>query len=110
MGYKTVAVVPLSLALLLERSEQNLFATLPNDGNNQAAAGKFIDYLLSRRAAEIVGATGHQLIWSISSAADDDLRDKYTGKLLTPVDDLSWTAGQKAEVIARWQNAGREQK
>lgn len=123
MGYKTVAVVPLSLALLLERSEQNLFATLPNDGNknlisgaavlngkNQAAAGKFIDYLLSRRAAEIVGATGHQLIWSISSAADDDLRDKYTGKLLTPVDDLSWTAGQKAEVIVRWQNAGREQK
>lgn len=119
-GYKTVAVVPLSVALLLERSEPNLFATVPVDGNknlisgaavlngpNRQAAGRFIDYLLSRRAAEIVDETGHQLIWSISAEADEDLRDEYAGKLLTPVDDLSWTAGQKAEVIERWTNAGR---
>lgn len=122
-GYKTVAVVPLSVALLLERSEQNLFATVPGDGNknlisgaavlngpNRNAAGKFIDYLLSRRAAEIVDETGHQLIWSISSEAAGDLRDKYTGRLLTPVDDLSWTAVQKTEVIERWVNAGRIKK
>ncbi len=122
-GYKTVAGVPLSLALLLERSESNLFATIPYDGNknlisgaavlngpNQAGAGKFIDYLLSRRAAKIVAEAGHQLVWSISSAADSDLRDKYTGRLIAPVDDLSWTAGQKAEVIDRWLHVGRQRK
>ena len=32
-GYKTVAVVPPSVAFLLERSASNLFATLPNDGH-----------------------------------------------------------------------------
>ncbi len=119
-GYKTVAVVPLSIALLLERSEPDLFATLPADGNknlisgaavlngpNRKAAGKFIDYLLSARAAEIVDETGHQLIWSLSAeAAGDDLRRQYTGRLLTPADDLSWTAGQKTEIISRWLKAG----
>ncbi len=119
-GYKTVAVVPLSVALLLERSEPNLFATLPLDGNknlisgaavlngpNREAAGKFIDYLLSERAAEIVDAAGHQLVWSLSSAAGDNMRRRYTGRLLTPVDDLSWTAAQKSAIISRWQQAGR---
>ena len=120
-GYKTVAVVPLSVALLLERSEENLFATIPADGNknlisgaavlngpNNAAAGKFIEYLLSNRAAEIVAEKGHGLVWSLSAAADDELRSQYTGKMLTPVDDLSWTAGQKANVIERWLTAGRK--
>ena len=119
-GYKTVAVVPLSVALLLERSEPNLFATLPLDGNknlisgaavlngpNREAAGKFIDYLLSERAADIVDAAGHQLVWSLSSAAGDNMRRRYTGRLLTPVDDLSWTAAQKSAIISRWQSAGR---
>ena len=119
-GYKTVAVVPLSVALLLERSEPNLFATLPLDGNknlisgaavlngpNREAAGKFIDYLLSERAADIVDAAGHQLVWSLSSAAGDNMRRRYTGRLLTPVDDLSWTAAQKSAIISRWQQAGR---
>ncbi len=118
-GYKTVAVVPLSAALLLERSESNLFATIPSDGNknlisgaavlnaNNAAAGKFIDYLLSHRAAKIVDESGHGLVWSLSAAADDSMRSRYTGKMLTPVDDLSWTAGQKAEVINRWLTAGK---
>ena len=120
-GYKTVAVVPLSVALLLERSEENLFATIPADGNknlisgaavlngpNNAAAGKFIEYLLSNRAAEIVAEKGHGLVWSLSAAADDELRSQYTGKMLTPVDDLSWTAGQKANVIERWFTAVRK--
>lgn len=120
-GYKTVAVVPLSVALLLERSEENLFATIPADGNknlisgaavlngpNNAAACKFIEYLLSNRAAEIVAEKGHGLVWSLSAAADDELRSQYTGKMLTPVDDLSWTAGQKANVIERWLTAGRK--
>ena len=120
-GYKTVAVVPLSVALLLERSEENLFATIPADGNknlisgaavlngpNNAAAGKFIEYLLSNRAAEIVAEKGHGLVWSLSAAADDELRSQYTGKMLTPVDDLSWTAGQKADVIERWLTAGKK--
>ena len=119
-GYKTVAVVPLSVALLLERSEPNLFATLPLDGNknlisgaavlngpNRETACKFIDYLLSERAADIVDAAGHQLVWSLSSAAGDNMRRRYTGRLLTPVDDLSWTAAQKSEIISRWQSAGR---
>lgn len=119
-GYKTVAVVPLSTALLLERSESNLFATIPGDGNKNlisgaavlkgtgnAAAGKFVDYLLSRRAAQIVAESGDGLIWCLSSAAGDGMRSQYTGKMLTPVDDLSWTAGQKAEIISRWMSAGR---
>lgn len=119
-GYKTVAVVPLSVALLLERSESNLFATIPADGNknlisgaavlngpNSAAAGRFIDYLLSHRAAKIVAEEGHGLVWSLSAAADDGMRSQYTGKMLTPVDDLSWTAGQKPVVINRWLSAGK---
>ena len=117
-GYKTVAVVPLSVALLLERSEENLFATIPADGNknlisgaavlngpNNAAAGKFIEYLLSNRAAEIVAEKGHGLVWSLSAAADDELRSQYTGKMLTPVDDLSWTAGRRPMLL----NAGLQQ-
>lgn len=121
-GYKTVAVVPLSVALFLEQSESNLFATIPEDGNknlisgaavlsggtNHEAAAEFINYLLSRRAAEIVDARGGKLLWSLSAAAGEGLRGRYTGQMLTPVDDLSWTAGQKSAVIGRWLNAGKE--
>lgn len=122
LGYKTVAVVPLSLALFLESSEENLFATLPSDGNknlisgaavlsggaNREAAASFIDYLLSARAADIAEATSMRLLWSLSTDAPGGIRTQYTGKILAPVDDLSWTAGQKNAVIKRWREAGRE--
>lgn len=113
-GRKTVAIVPLSYALLLEQKEPGVFASIPQDGNKNMVSGAallkgnntdegkaFISYLLSERAAEVLGKEGLPLLWSISK--EGTMQKEIVGDLHTAIDDLSWTAEMKAEIIQQWQ-------
>lgn len=117
-GRKTVAIVPLSMALLLERQNRNLFATLVKDGNKNCITGvavlqgehpeeaqDFMDYLLSKASQDLLAAEGYPLLWRVSDYAHDDGRKMMVGNLMVAIDDLSWTAGQKSAIIQQWLNA-----
>ena len=114
LGRKSVAVTSLHHAQALEKEHRFLYAAPVRDGNknmitaaailkngeNKKAAERFVDYLYSKEAQQIMREYGMKPLL-------DGLREKRkTDELrLIPNDDLRWTAGQKQELIRAWLNA-----
>ncbi len=121
-GRKAVAVVPLDYALQLEERYDHLFATVVKDANrnmltgaavmrggeNPAAARMFIDYLMSDGSEQLLIKNGFQYMWHVKNYPYNDGRQELIGNVQVPVDDLSWTAGYKQDIIRKWKQAARE--
>lgn len=119
IGKKTVAVVPLDYALLLETRHRHLFATVPKDANRNILTGaaiikgaaheqlaqSFLDYLMSDEGAELLPKNGYHYMWHVKNYPYNDGRRELIGNVQTPVDDLSWTSTYKSEIIKKWVNA-----
>ena len=119
IGKKTVAVVPLDYALLLETRHSHLFATVPKDANrniltgaaiikgapHEALAKSFLDYLMSDEGAELLPKNGYHYMWHVKNYPYNDGRRELIGNVQVPVDDLSWTSTYKNEIIKKWVNA-----
>lgn len=119
IGKKTVAVVPLDYALLLETRHRHLFATVPKDANrniltgaaiikgapHEALAQSFLDYLMSDEGAELLPKNGYHYMWHVKNYPYNDGRRELIGNVQVPVDDLSWTSTYKNEIIKKWVNA-----
>lgn len=118
-GEKMVAVVPLRTAILLETQHKHLFATVVKDANrnllncvaimnkaeNMEAARNFVDYLVSDDSQAVLRNKGYHYIWHAKNYPYNDGRKELIGNVNVPVDDLSWTAVEKDEIIAEWVNA-----
>lgn len=118
-GEKMVAVVPLRTAILLETKHKHLFATVVKDANrnllncaavmnnaqNLDLARDFIDYLLSDHSQAALRSEGYHYIWHAKNYPYNDGRKELIGNVNVPVDDLSWTAVEKEEIISQWLNA-----
>ena len=119
IGKKTVAVVPLDYALLLETRHSHLFATVPKDANRNILTGaaiikgapheelaqSFLDYLMSDEGAELLPKNGYHYMWHVKNYPDNDGRRELSGNVKVPVDDLSWTSTYKNEIIRKWVSA-----
>ena len=119
IGKKTVAVVPLDYALLLETRHRHLFATVPKDANRNILTGaaiikgapheqiakSFLDYLMSDEGAELLPENGYHYMWHVKNYPYNDGRRELIGNVQGPVDDLSWTSTYKSEIIKKWVNA-----
>ena len=119
IGKKTVAVVPLDYALLLETRHRHLFATVPKDANRNILTGaaiikgapheqiakSFLDYLMSDEGAELLPENGYHYMWHVKNYPYNDGRRELIGNVQVPVDDLSWTSTYKSEIIKKWVNA-----
>lgn len=118
-GEKMVAVVPLRTAILLETKHKHLFATVVKDANrnllncvavmnkadNMEEARSFIDYLISDESEALLRSRGYQYIWHAKNYPYNDGRKELIGNVNVPVDDLSWTAVEKNEIIRQWVRA-----
>ena len=118
-GEKMVAVVPLRTAILLETKHKHLFATVVKDANrnllncvavmnkadNMEEARSFIDYLISDESEALLRSRGYQYIWHAKNYPYNDGRKELIGNVNVPVDDLSWTAVEKSEIIRQWVRA-----
>lgn len=114
-GEKTLAVVPLSYALVLEEKHPHLFATVVRDANrnmltgvsllkngqNKLEAQSFMDYLMSKEGVEVLEKNNLHYLWHVTQKSGKDGR-KLLGRINTPVDDLNWTATYKDEIIRQW--------
>lgn len=119
IGKKTVAVVPLDYALLMEARHQHLFATVVKDANRNMLTGAaimrtaehlnearaFLDYLMSDEGISLLPANGYRYMWHVKKYPYNDGRKELIGNVQVPVDDLSWTSVNKDEIIRQWQNA-----
>lgn len=119
IGKKTVAVVPLDYALLLETRHSHLFATVPKDANRNILTGaaiikgapheelaqSFLDYLMSDEGAELLPKNGYHYMWHVKNYPYNDGRRELIGNVQVPVDDLSWTSTYKNEIIRKWVSA-----
>ena len=119
IGKKTVAVVPLDYALLMEARHQHLFATVVKDANRNMLTGAaimrtaehlnearaFLDYLMSDEGIDLLPANGYRYMWHVKKYPYNDGRKELIGNVQVPVDDLSWTSVNKDEIIRQWQNA-----
>lgn len=113
-GNKSVAVLPLRYAQALEKEHRFLYAAAVKDGNKNMITGaailakgihkeesrRFMEYLLSPEAAQIMRAHGIRPLGEM-------LRQEgaQREKLLFPNDDLYWIAVRKQELIKDWLNA-----
>lgn len=117
-GRKGVAVVPLDYALQLEERYDHLFATVLKDANrnmltgaavmrggNADGARQFIDYLMSDGSEQVLIKNGFQYMWHVKNYPYNDGRQELIGNVQVPVDDLSWTAGYKQDIIRKWKQA-----
>ena len=119
IGKKTVAVVPLDYALLMEMRHSHLFATVPKDANrtmltgvaimqgapNVQEARKFIDYLMSDEGAKLLPDNGYHYMWHVKNYPNNVGRRELIGNVQVPVDDLGWTSTYKNEIIRQWLEA-----
>lgn len=115
---RTVAILPLRLALKLENQYANLYATIVQDANrnilngaailrgtkNLTAAQKFIDYLMSDSCIQNLNDNGITNFWHVKEYRNDINLAKIH-KVKTAMDDLSWTTLKKKENIQRWKKA-----
>lgn len=122
-GRKTVAVLPLRYALKLEERYNHLFATVVEDANRNLLTGaavingskqqqeacRFIDYLMSDDSLQVLSNNGYQYLWHVKDYPHNNLRKELLGNVRVPVDDLSWTAIEKNEIIRQWLSAGAEE-
>ena len=120
-GEKMVAVVPLRTAILLETKHKHLFATVVKDANrnllncvavmnkanNLETARSFIDYLVSDFSEAVLRSEGYHYIWHAKNYPYNDGRKELIGNVNVPVDDLSWTAVSKDEIIKEWLNVSK---
>ncbi len=118
-GEKMVAVVPLRTAILQELKHKHLFATVVKDANrnllncvavmndaeNLNEARGFIDYLISDESEALLRSKGYQYIWHAKNYPYNDGRKELIGNVNVPMDDLSWTAFEKNEIISQWLKA-----
>ena len=118
-GEKMVAVVPLRTAILLETKHKHLFATVVKDANrnllncvavmnkaeNLEEARSFVDYLISDDSEALLRGKGYHYIWHAKNYPYNDGRKELIGNVKVPVDDLSWTAVEKNEIISQWMKA-----
>lgn len=119
IGKKTVAVVPLDYALIMEKRHSHLFATVPKDANRNILTGaailkgapheetakEFLDYLMSDAGAELLPKNGYHYMWHVKNYPYNDDRKKLVGNVQVPADDLSWTSTYKSEIIRQWLKA-----
>lgn len=119
IGKKTVAIVPLDYALLMEARHRHLFATVVKDANRTILTGaavmqsaphieqahSFLDYLMSDAGEQLLPNHGYHYMWHVKNYPYNDGRRELIGNVQVPVDDLSWTAGFKNEIIRKWKNA-----
>lgn len=122
IGKKTVAVVPMDYALIMEARHSHLFATVPRDANRTMLTGAaimkntldeqqaqaFLDYLMSDDSVEALNRSGYPYIWHVKNYPYNDGRRELIGNVNVPVDDLNWTASYKSEIIRQWLNAQQE--
>lgn len=121
-GRKTIGVVPLDLALILEEKHEHLFATVVKDANrnlitgvamlkfgrNEAEAKQFIDYLISDGGQKALQANGYRNLWPVKNYPFNDGRKELTGNIQVPTDDLAWTSTYKGEIIRQWMEASEK--
>ncbi|MBR4958118.1 MAG: hypothetical protein IKY55_01715 [Phascolarctobacterium sp.] len=114
-----VAVVPLRTAILLETKHKHLFATVVKDANrnllncvavmnkadNLEEARSFVDYLISDDSEALLRSKGYHYIWHAKNYPYNDGRKELIGNVKVPVDDLSWTAVEKNDIISQWMKA-----
>ena len=119
IGKKTVAVVPLDYALMMEARHRHLFATVVKDANRTMLTGAammrsaehpdearaFLDYLMSDAGVELLPANGYHYMWHVKKYPYNDGRRELIGNVRVPVDDLSWTSVYKSEIIRQWRGA-----
>src|SRR5574344_1674645 len=110
-GKKTVALLPLSCALALQREHRELAALPVRDCNaaqvmgaallksapHPAAAGKFLDFLLSSQGQELVRSGGLIVPGTPLVAGGEAVPLVHK--------DLAWTGTYKADIIQEWLNA-----
>ena len=115
-GEKTVAVIPVGYALILESQHKHLFATVVKDANrnmlsgaavlrttqNEQQAQGFLDYLMSEEGTNALSENGLRYLWHVTQNPYKDGREDLIGKVQVPVDDLNWTATYKDEIIRQW--------
>lgn len=118
-GEKTIGILPLKYALHLENRYKHLFATVVEDANrnlitgaavikggaNTEEAQQFLDYLMDDRSMELLSSKGYDYIWHVKYYPYNNLRRELLGNIAVPVDDLSWTAVEKNEIIRQWLSA-----
>ncbi|MDY4920196.1 MAG: extracellular solute-binding protein [Phascolarctobacterium sp.] len=119
IGKKTVAVVPLDYALIMENRHSHLFATVPKDANRNILTGAaiikgapheelakhFLDYLMSDEGVALLTNNGYHYMWHVKNYPNNVGRKELLGNLQVPVDDLGWTSTYKSEIIKKWLNA-----
>lgn len=118
-GEKTIGIVPLKYALNLEEKHKHLFATVVENGNrnlltgaaiiktgaNQQEAEKFIDYLMDDKSVQALASNGYNYVWHVKDYPYNNMRRELIGNIQVSVDDLSWTAIEKNEIIRSWLSA-----
>lgn len=124
IGKKTVALVPLDYALLMEYRHRHLFATVVKDANRTMLTGaalmrnapdselgrNFLDYLMSDAGETLLRQNGYYYMWHVRDYPYNDGRRELIGNVQVPVDDLSWTSVYKADIIHQWLSAGSTMK
>ena len=122
IGKRTVAVVPMGYALMLESRHRHLFATVPKDANRTMLTGaaimknandveeaqRFLDYLMSDASINSLTRKEYTYMWHVKYYPYNDGRRELIGNVKVPVDDLNWTASYKNEIIKQWLNAQQE--
>lgn len=118
-GEKTVTIIPLDYALLMEAEHKHLFATLIKDANknilsgaavmagasNQKTAQDFLDYLMSDDGEALLQKNGYTYMWHVKRYPYNDGRYELIGNISVPVDDLGWTSKFKGDIIRQWLEA-----
>ena len=68
-------------------------------------AHSFVDYLISDDSEALLRSNGYHYIWHAKNYPYNDGRKELIGNVKVPVDDLSWTAVEKNEIISQWLKA-----
>lgn len=117
-GKRTITILPLHLAMRLEKDNENLYSTIIQDANREICTGvallrglqqeeeaqKFVDYLLSEDCITLLNENDFQR-WHVKSLADEETKKKILGDTQIAVDDLGWIAISRKDIIKHWKKA-----
>lgn len=118
-GKKVLTIVPLSLALSLEKQNQDLYVTIPHDANKllfvgaaimkstqqEQLAQQFVDYLLSDGFIDNIDAANPYVLWHVKRFEDNEQRKAIIGNIKISADDMGWSALTKKEIIKQWKKS-----
>lgn len=118
-GKKALTIAPLSIALSLEKQNQQLYVTIPQDANKHLFAGaaimkssqqeqlarQFIDYLLSDAFVAYINAVSPYSLWHVKNFEDDGQLKAIIGNTKIAADDLGWSAITKKEILRQWKKS-----